>query len=65
MRNVEISNTSSAAELRTTVVGLQQEVSVECAQREYKENLNHEVVQLWQETQQISKEKAAELQRAL
>ena len=34
MRNVETASTSSIVELRTTIVGLQQEVSVEHVQRE-------------------------------
>ena len=52
-------------ELRTTVVGLQQEVSIERAQRGCKEKFNQEVFQLWQEKQWITEEKATELQSAL
>ena len=65
MQNMQTANTSSVAELRTTVARLQQEASEECVQREREEKLNQEVIQLWREIQRIVEENAAELQSTL
>ena len=49
VENAESGSISSVAELRTTVAGLQQEVSIKFALRERKEKLNQEVIQLRRE----------------
>ena len=57
MRTMETASTSSSAELRTTVAGLQQEVSVERAQRECEEQLNKEVINCGRKSKELQKKK--------